>query len=51
MANMIRIIPEHNKTVDVVRECDMVVIGGAGQWVLAWLLLQHKTERIQFQVE
>ena len=28
MANIIRTIPEPNKTVDVVRECDVVVVGG-----------------------
>lgn len=28
MANIIRTIPESNKTVDVVRECDVVVVGG-----------------------
>ena len=28
MANVIRTIPEPNKTVDVVRECDVVVVGG-----------------------
>ena len=28
MANIIRTIPEPNKTVDVIRECDVVVVGG-----------------------
>ena len=28
MAEIIRTIPEPNKTVDVVRECDVVVVGG-----------------------
>ena len=28
MAHTIRTIPEPNKTVDVVRECDVVVVGG-----------------------
>ena len=28
MADIIRTIPEPNKTVDVVRECDVVVVGG-----------------------
>ena len=28
MANIIRTIPEPNKTIDVVRECDVVVVGG-----------------------
>ena len=28
MANIIRTIPEPNKTVDVDRECDVVVVGG-----------------------
>jgi predicted transcriptional regulator len=28
LANIIRTIPEPNKTVDVVRECDVVVVGG-----------------------
>jgi hypothetical protein len=27
VANLIRMIPEPNKTVDVIRECDVVVIG------------------------
>jgi NADPH-dependent 2,4-dienoyl-CoA reductase/sulfur reductase-like enzyme len=28
LANVIGVIPEPNKTVDVVRECDVVVVGG-----------------------
>jgi hypothetical protein len=28
VANIIRTIPELNKTVDAVRECDVVVVGG-----------------------
>jgi thioredoxin reductase len=28
LAEIIRTIPEPNKTVDVVRECDVVVVGG-----------------------
>jgi len=28
VASIIRTIPEPNKTVDVVRECDVVVVGG-----------------------
>ena len=28
MAKTIRTIPEPNKTVDVIRECDVVVVGG-----------------------
>ena len=47
MAKIIRTIPEPNKRVDVVRECDVVVVAVAPA-ASARPFLQHAMERIPF---
>ena len=41
MANIIRTIPEPNKSIDVVRECDVVVVGGGPGGIGAAVSVNH----------
>ena len=41
MAKVIRKIQEPNKTVDVIRECDVIVVGGGPGGIGAAIAAQH----------